>query len=250
MDSTKKFSKKAKFYTAGRPAYAKEFIDELYSEYGFTEQSVIADIGSGTGKLSKQLLDRGSTVYGVEPNGDMRKTAEKELGEYRRFSSIHGTDSYTGIEAHSVDFVTVAQAFHWFDLILFQKECRRILKKSGKVFLIWNIRDISWEINKKSVEIFSKYCPEFHGFSGGMSEDDGRIQKFFGNEYEKIEFENSLVYDKETFINRCLSGSYSLKKGDGNYEEYIKELEELYAAYEKDGRVVIGNTTVAYVGTV
>ena len=74
MDNIQNFSGLANDYIIGRPTYSNTFIESLYSQYGFTEQSVVADIGSGTGKFAKQLLDRGSFVYCIEPNDDMRKT--------------------------------------------------------------------------------------------------------------------------------------------------------------------------------
>jgi len=95
MDHTQNFNGLAADYTVGRPAYAMDFIDSLYVQYGFTEYSTIADIGAGTGKFSKQLLDRGSTVYGIEPNDDMRNTAIKELGKYHKFHAVNGTAADT-----------------------------------------------------------------------------------------------------------------------------------------------------------
>ena len=96
MDSTKNFSGLANTYTAGRPAYAVGFIHSLYTDHGFSPQSVIADIGAGTGKFTKQLLDRGSTVYCVEPNDDMRETAAHELGGYADYIAALGAlfDTY------------------------------------------------------------------------------------------------------------------------------------------------------------
>ena len=85
MDSTRKFDGYAKDYAVGRPSYALDLINCLYERYGISEKSVIADIGSGTGKFAKHLLERGSQVYCVEPNDDMRQTAEKELGSYEKF---------------------------------------------------------------------------------------------------------------------------------------------------------------------
>lgn len=115
MNTTQNFSGLANVYTMGRPVYATEFIDMLYSKYGVTEESIIADIGSGTGKLAKQLLDKGSTVYGVEPNTDMRSIAIRELQNYAKFEAVNGTASQTTLKDNSIDYVTVAQAFHWFD---------------------------------------------------------------------------------------------------------------------------------------
>ena len=250
MDNTQNFNELAADYTIGRPAYAMNFIDSLYGKYGFSGQSTIADIGAGTGKLSKQLLERGSTVYCIEPNDDMRNTAIKELGKYAGFHAINGTAADTKMGDKSVDFITTAQAFHWFDPFLFKKECRRILHENGLVFLIWNMRDMSSGINQKSFEIFSKYCPKFKGFSGGILQDDIRIRQFFDDEYEYIEFDNPIFYDRNRFISRSLSGSYSLKNGDADYDKYLEALCKLYEQYAKNDKLTMENKTIVYVGKV
>lgn len=250
MDSTQYFSGLADDYVIGRPAYAKAFVESLYSRYGFSKQSVIADIGSGTGKFAKQLLERGSFVYGVEPNADMRNIARKELEGFEKFCPVNGTAAETNLGEQSVDFVTAAQAFHWFDGALFRRECKRILKRNGLVFLIWNLRDTSDKVNQSSFEIFSEYCPKFHGFSGGVQKDDPRIRDFFHGKYEYIEFENPLFYDREKFISRSLSSSYSLKKEEEKYGEYIAALSELFERYAKDDVLTVANKTVAYAGKV
>ncbi len=249
MDNTKKFDGIANEYTQSRPSYAAEFIECLLSKYYFSAPSVVADIGSGTGKFAKQLLDKGCNVICVEPNTDMRLVAEKELCEYPNFKSIVGSAENTMLPDSSVDFITTAQAFHWFDTKRFKDECFRIIKPNGKTFLIWNTRNTEALINQKLHSVYSKYCPSFKGFNGGTNPHDDRIKYFFDNNYEYITFDNPLYFDREKFINRSLSGSYSLKKGDSNFDLYIKEIEKIFDEFETDGIVKIENQTVAYVGT-
>ena len=141
-DTLKKFSGRADDYVAGRPAYAEEFVRWLALEQGFSEETIVADIGSGTGKFAQQLLKMGCFVYGIEPNDDMRKKAEENFLKGENFCSVKGTANKTTLKEHAVDVVTSAQAFHWFDITAFQKECRRILKPDGRVYLIWNVRDM------------------------------------------------------------------------------------------------------------
>ncbi|MBO7631392.1 MAG: class I SAM-dependent methyltransferase [Lachnospiraceae bacterium] len=250
MDEKKLFDGHAKAYTAGRPGYAKELIDCLYDRYGVTAESVIADIGSGTGKFAAQLLERGSTVCCVEPNDDMRRTAEEELGGLANFRSVRGDAADTTLEPESVDFITTAQAFHWFDVVKFRAECARILKSAGKVFLIWNMRDESDPMNRELREIYTKYCPDFRGFNGGIVKDDPRIREFFKNGYEYVSFANPLPLDRVTFVARSLSGSYSLLEGDERYGEYMKAIEDVFERYARDGIVTIANQSVAYIGNV
>ncbi|MCH5320159.1 MAG: class I SAM-dependent methyltransferase [Eubacterium sp.] len=250
MDSTKIFNELAQNYTIGRPIYADSLIDSLYADYGFSDKSTIADIGSGTGKFSSQLLDRKSLVYCVEPNDDMRIIAEAELKACDNFHSVKGTADNTCLEDNSADFITVAQAFHWFDVDAFKKECKRILKPDGRIVLIWNTRNLSADINQKCAEIYKKYCAKFRGFNGGIAHDDERIKRFFDKGYELKEFDNPLYYDKEKFINRCLSSSYSLKPNDAGYDEYMSLFEELFDKYNTDGKLCVPNKSVAYIGKV
>lgn len=249
MDNTQKFTGRAEDYRIGRPAYAEAFMEGLYRQRGFSEESVIADIGSGTGKFARQLLDRGSTVYCVEPNDDMRSAAIEELSRYEKFRAVAGSAAETGLDDQSVDFITTAQAFHWFDVDLFQKECKRILKENGMVFLIWNMRDENSEINRRSYEIFSKFCPDFKGFCGGIQRDDIRIGQFFDSQYEYVAYDNPVLFNKHEFISRCLSGSYSLKEGDRDFQKYLGELSELFERYAQNGFLTMPNSTVAYFGT-
>lgn len=249
MDPTKKFDGCAKDYTAGRPSYAIELIDCLYKNYGISELSIIADIGSGTGKFAKHLLERGSEVYCVEPNEDMRCAAENELREYTNFHSVQGNAENTTLEAGFVDSITAAQAFHWFDGKKFKQECSRIIKKRGKVFLIWNVRDHADLLNQELHQIYSQYCPNFKGFNGGIEQDDPRIREFFDGQYDYVSFDNPLYFDKEKFIARSLSGSYSLRDGDSEYEEYMRALIAVFNKHSNKGMVSIGNQSVAYIGT-
>ena len=250
MDTTKNFDGYADDYTAGRPSYAAKLIDSIFSRYGLSDKSFIADIGSGTGKFSRQLLDKGCVVYSVEPNDDMRRVAEAELSGYPNYNSICGDAENTTLESGAIDFVTTAQAFHWFDVQKFRTECNRILKENGKVALIWNVRDASDKLNQELYQIYSQYCPRFKGFSGGIVKDDPRIKEFFGGYYDYLSFDNPLFFDKEKFIARSLSGSYSLKEGDAEYTEYMDAILDTFDRYAIDGIVKMGNESVAYVGSI
>ena len=250
MDTTKKFNGIANEYTQSRPSYAAEFIEYLFDKHGFSSSCVVADIGSGTGKFAKQILDKGCNVICVEPNTDVRLVAEKELCEYPNFKSVSGSAENTMLPDNFVDFITTAQAFHWFDTKSFKEESFRIIKPNGKAFLIWNTRDTEALINQKLHSVYSKYCPNFKGFSGGTKPHDDRIKYFFDNNYEYITFDNPLYFDREKFINRSLSGSYSLKKGGSNFDLYIEEIEKIFDEFETDGIVKIENETAAYVGTI
>src|SRR2546427_8663552 len=114
-DSTQRFSSRVENYINYRPGYPNEVIETLRSEWGLTADSIIADVGSGTGILTEIFLRNGNEVYGVEPNREMREAAERLLKDYPRFRSVAARAEETMLTDHSVDFITAGQAVHWFD---------------------------------------------------------------------------------------------------------------------------------------
>ena len=251
MDNTAKFTGRAQVYAASRPGYAPEFFDYMEQSLNLPSGSVIADIGSGTGKFTAQLLERGYTVYAVEPNADMRRKAEELLAGNPGFHSVDGRDSAFGLPAElegTVDCVTAAQAFHWFDAAAFAEECRRFLKPCGYVVLVYNHRDADVPVIRENAEICRTYCPGFTGFSHGMDAAD--FEGFFRGSCQTIRFDNSLEYDCDMLINRMLSASYGLKDTDEGYGEFLAALRKLFEKYQENGRMRIPNCTAAYYGTV
>ncbi len=246
MDNTKRFDGKGEIYAKARPGYPSELLDYVKNILRFDEGSTFADIGSGTGIFTELLLNCGYRVYAVEPNADMRMKAEEKLGNNKEFVSINGTAGNTTLLKASVDCVTTAQAFHWFDAGSFKAECRRILKPGGKVIIIYNIRDESSECNKALADIHRKYCSDFQGFSKGMNEE--KCLAFFDGNCEIFRTDSSRMYDRQGFINRALSSSYSLCEGDKNYREYLSEINRLFDDFATDGTLTVPVYTVAYAG--
>src|SRR5437764_251262 len=115
FDSTARFSDRVENYVRYRPGYPIQVLAMLERQTNLTRNSIIADVGSGTGISSKLFLDHGNMVYGIEPNREMREAAEKLLKGYRNFHSVNGTAESTTLAESSVDFVIAGQAFHWFD---------------------------------------------------------------------------------------------------------------------------------------
>ena len=248
-DNRERFSGKADLYAAGRPSYAAGFLSALKGEYGVTRQTVAADIGSGTGKLTKQLLELGCTVYAVEPNADMRRIAEQELAVFPGFKSVFGDASDTKLEDGSVDIITVAQAFHWFPVEEFRRECLRIGREGCPVFLIWNQRDMEAPVTQALFRLYSTFGKGFRGFNMGLKADDERIRWFFRDSYEEKDYANPLHYDREGFRIRCLSSSHSPVEGEDNYGAYMEEVDHIFDRFSVDGKLEIPNRTTVYEGT-
>lgn len=244
------FTGKAKFYDAYRPEYAKGLYDYLCAS--MNKKAVIADIGAGTGIFALPLIKAGYRVLCVEPNDDMRSVLQEKAALYGGCESIAASAENTGISPNFLDLVTVAQAFHWFDKTTFAKECRRILKPSGRVAIIYNSRNTDTPMSRELYGINKKYCPRYKGFSGGFdASDEKSFEDFFKDGFEIKSFSNDTVYNSaRDFVGRCLSGSYALKKDDENYDSYVNELEQLFERFAEGGVLIERNDSVLYIGRV
>jgi ubiquinone/menaquinone biosynthesis C-methylase UbiE len=245
------FTGKADLYSKFRPSYPKEYINYLLSENHLNEGSVIADIGSGTGILTRLLLEKKLTVLAIEPNNDMRGIAEKALKEYDQYKSINATAENTSLKNNSVDLITVAQAFHWFDKEKFRLECKRILKENAKVSLVWNSKDLLSPLMTELQEICKATCPKFNGFSGGIEETPNVTNQFFKNgTYETMVYRNDLEMDLEGFLGRNLSSSFSPLSGEEEFEPHRTALTNLFNKYSLNGKIIYPYITKSYLGFV
>lgn len=247
-----KFNHLADIYEKYRPSYPEEYIKDIIIKCYLDSESLVADIGAGTGILTRQLLHNHLKVVGVEPNLDMRKVLKK-LETNKNFKAIEGTAEHTNLEDNSIDLIVVAQAFHWFDKEKFKKECKRILKPNGKVWILWNQLDETKEIVKEQKRIDDEYTNRFQEVNGILdaNKKEEQIQGFFQcNIYEKKVVDNPLENDKERFIGANLSKSYSLKKENPNYDNYIEAFGQIFDRYSENGKIMIPNKTYGYLGKV
>lgn len=132
-DSTKRFTDRVANYVKYRPGYPQEAVNYLEKACDLKPGSVIADIGAGTGIFTKLLLEKGHKVYAIEPNDAMREEADRQLGPFPGYHSMPGTADKTGLSARSIDLITCAQAFHWFNTAEAKAEFQRILKLALKL---------------------------------------------------------------------------------------------------------------------
>ena len=124
------------------------------------------------------------------------------------------------------------------------------MKEGAKAILVWNIRDDKDPFNQELYRVYSEHCPQFKGFGGGIVKDDQRIKDFFGGSYDYLSFEHPLYLDKEKFVARSFSASYSLKETDNGYAAYMDAILGVFNRYADNGRVTIANKSVAYVGSI
>ena len=249
FDPTSRFTRTVEKYSQYRPSYPKEVLQVLVDECGLASSSIIADIGSGTGILTRLFLDHGNTVYGVEPNQAMRESGEDFLRQYTSFCSINGTAEATTLPDKSVDFIVIGTAFHWFDIDLAQIEFKRILKSPGWVMMVWNVRNTEKsDLQRDYEELIVRYGTDYRDSKAHKFENTA-VSDFFNPYPMNIKtFTNSQDFDWEGLQGRLLSTSYSLAPDDLGYDEMLKELRQIFDRYQKNGKVEFLYKTIMYYG--
>ena len=246
---TERFSDRAEYYAKYRPGYPDEMLQFLRSR--LTPPSAVADIGSGTGILTRLLLDKGYELYAVEPNEPMRCEAERILGRYPAFHSVRGTAEATTLRDRSMDLITCAQAFHWFDREKARAEFCRILKSNGMISLIWNERlDEASEINREYDEMLKRMAPEYKTVIHrqiGFEE----IRRFFTpGEVRACTFPNDQILDREQFLGRLISSSFVPNVDQPGHEEIVEAAGRIFDAHQTRGEIMFKYETKLYLGRI
>jgi ubiquinone/menaquinone biosynthesis C-methylase UbiE len=132
------FTKGAAAYERGRPDYPATAITFMAEQLGLRDGATVVDIGAGTGKLSRLLIEVGARLIAVEPVAAMRDQFSRVLPDVQ---VVEGMAEAIPLADNSADAVTAAQAFHWFANAKALAEIHRVLKPHGRLGLIWNNRD-------------------------------------------------------------------------------------------------------------
>ncbi|NPE09084.1 MAG: class I SAM-dependent methyltransferase [Asgard group archaeon] len=248
-EPTERFSDRVENYIRYRPTYPKELISEMKKQQLLSEDSVIADVGSGTGIFTKLLLTAGCTVYAVEPNDEMREAAEKNLGWYPNYISVNGQAEATTLGRRSVDLITVAQAFHWFNFEETKWEFKRILKPTGNLALVYNTRKIDrTPFMAEYNQLLKKYCPEYEGIANQYI-NLRTAKDFFGtDEVTLFVCNNFQIFNFDGLKGRLLSSSYTPKKDQVGYQLLLDGLKALYEKHQENDQVQFTYETELFYG--
>jgi len=245
-DPTSLFSGRVENYIKYRPGYSPALLELLRLKCDLTSESVIADMGSGTGILTELFLKNGNPVFAVEPNDEMRDMAEKLLGNYPNFTSVGARAEMSTLPAHSVDFITAGQAFHWFDRPAARVEFIRTLKPGGWVMLAWN--------GARTDTPFLQDYDEFwrtalKGSRGTREEENDDVTIFFGGGVERIHLDGvhqNMNY--EQFVGRILSISMSIQPGEPGHKAFMEKVRHMFERHQVNGQVRLSYDTELVIG--
>ena len=250
MNTVERFSNRVENYVKYRPNYPKEVLDLFAAEMNLRADSIVADIGAGTGISAKLFLENGNPVFGVEPNAVMREAAKNYLQNFPNFKIIDGTAENTNLPDESVDFVVAAQAFHWFDQTNTRKEFERIIKDKGFIVLIWNERQLDSTAFLRDYEnLLTRFGTDYETVRH-ENITKKTLQDFFQTDFSQAVFQNAQTVDFDGLRGRMLSSSYIPSAENPRFAEMLKNLESLFAEHAENGKLDILYDTKIFYGQI
>ena len=194
------FGSEAQTYEAGRPDYPIQAVDWMLQPVVGGERRIrVADVGAGTGKLTRAVQELGAEVVAIDPDAKM-------LAELRE--NVHAVPTFVGsaerlpLPDASVDAVLVGQAWHWVQPVAASAEVARVLRSGGVLGLIWNIRD-------DSVAWVARLTEIMHGSHAEemLAQGDPVVAEPFGGS-ESAEWRWSRPMNRQTLLAMARSRSY------------------------------------------
>jgi ubiquinone/menaquinone biosynthesis C-methylase UbiE len=232
------FGNAAHVYARGRPEYPAEIVGWLRQSIALAQGKTAIDLGAGTGKFTKLLLQTGASVVAVEPVDAMRTELAKTLPDVQ---AIAGSAQAMNLQDASCDAVLCAQAFHWFATDAALAEIHRVLRPGGKLGLVWNIRDESVDWIAAITDIITPY----EGEAPRYYKDEWR-RPFTGrlfSELSEIRFAYQHIgTPQHVIVDRFLSVSFIAALPDHERSQVAQQLCSLIASHPG----IKGRATIAF----
>ena len=247
-NATSRFSDRVENYVRYRPGYPAEALRALQMDCRLTPRHAIADVASGTGIWTRMLLENGNRVFAVEPNQEMRRAGERLLSAFPSLISTAGNAEATTLPNASVDFVTAAQAAHWFERGAARQEFVQILKPGGWLVLLWNERLIDrTPFLRAYEELLLTHGTDYEEVRHERTTD--AVNEFFDPApYRERTFAMQQEFDYAGLEGRLLSSSYAPAPGHPKHAPMLRELRRIFDENSSAGRVIFEYTTRMYFG--
>jgi SAM-dependent methyltransferase len=186
-----------------RPSYPQEAIDWIAAKLGLGSASTVLDLGAGTGKLTRALVEKGAHVIAVEPGDAMRGELERVLPDVE---ALRGAAEDIPLPDESVDCIAVGQAFHWFRHDEAIPELHRVLRPRGGVALVWYSRDPDNPLYDEIGDLIAPFVPPDRLAEDEWPKPLGESELFGPLEERRFSFVQEL--DTDTVAKRIASVSF------------------------------------------
>jgi SAM-dependent methyltransferase len=233
-EAGRSYTNKAEIYARSRPNFDPDALASFVEISELPAETVVADIGAGTGRLTHHLLDHFQTVYAVEPSADMRQVAEAKLAERPGFHSIAATAEKIPLPANSVALIAAGQAIHWFEPEAARAEFQRIGTPKTKL-LLTRIRSLDAELTTAIGPIFSADNRSISAVTPPGSEIEPRDFYFAPGTHQIRQFSQIFPETWEVFLGGLRSASFAPTPDQPQYVDFVRAAQQVFERFNNDG---------------
>jgi SAM-dependent methyltransferase len=228
-EMSRSFGSAAAAYEAGRPDYPREAVDWMLAPVHHPGRALrVADVGAGTGKLTRTIVEAGAEVVAIDPDADMLAALREH---------VHGVPTFAGtaegmpLPDASLDAVLLGQAWHWVDPAVASPEVARVLRSGGVLGLVWNIRD-------ESVPWVADLTAAMHGsHAEQMIADEGPRVKAPLGELEKRTWSWRRTLGREALLDMVTSRSYVITASEEDRARILGAVSDLFDANRRMDKI-------------
>ncbi|GHI00607.1 class I SAM-dependent methyltransferase [Neobacillus kokaensis] len=238
------FGQVANSYARSREDIPIALMESLQLRNIIFEGKKVADIGCGTGALTRKIAMRRADIVGVEPSENLLEQA-KILNRVKNFMIPYfvGAAENTGLQDSQFDMVTVMRAWHWFDREKAIREMKRILKGNGTMIVIDSGFLSGNDMVETTFEVLCKFVDGGIKPAGSKAESRQRINGFpveWFAEWQAAGFElrdfyklkYSVHFTRDAWLERIESISWLAGLEDAVRKQALGELSSSITAKE------------------
>jgi SAM-dependent methyltransferase len=244
-----RFAGRVEDYRRFRPRYPAAILDLLEIDCGLTSDAPVADIAAGTGLFTELLLQHGNPVTAVEPNEEMRQVCSTLQSQYPLLRVLNGTAENTGLPSHSVDFLTAAQAFHWFEPAACRQEFVRVLRPQGWCVIVFNQRRAGGDPFHDGYEALTQRHNIDYGSVTERYPDEAFLRRFFAPHPMRLyTLQNNQQLTYEALLGRTVSSSFMPKSNHPGFTAMQADLRKLFSSNESNGLIQLDYACIVSYG--
>jgi SAM-dependent methyltransferase len=236
---SRSFELVADVYERARPEYPPDAVAWIAEELDLRPGRTVLDLGAGTGKLTRALLQTGARVVALEPGEQM--LAQLQLA-VPGAEALHAAAEAIPLPNESVDAATMGQSFHWFRHDEALPELHRVLRRGAGIALMWNWRDQDSPLQKRLNDLIEPFVPSGRKRGGEWLEPLDASPLF--SPAEKREFRFSQRLDAQAVVDRITSISFIASAAAADRERVEEQLRTIVEG--EGGEVELPYVTHAY----
>ncbi|MGA8488605.1 MAG: class I SAM-dependent methyltransferase [Gaiella sp.] len=231
------FGAVADAYERARPGYPEDAVRWLAGD----EPCDVVDLGAGTGKLTRSLVALGHRVTAVEPLEEMLDRLRVAVPGA---IAVRGSAEEIPLTDGSADVVTCAQAFHWFDPAVALPEMARVLRRDGRIALVWNTRD---DAQAWVAELTDTVIGRSEFRTGGVNATTDRVDEsgHFGP-VERASFSHVQLLGREDLVELVRSRSQCAVLSEAERAPVLEGVESLFDTHARDGVLAMPYVTECF----